>query len=1219
MKALSANPFIQCLNVNLLVALAYAVVGQLSSMLVSPPGYSVAIWPAAGIAVVSCMLWKQYAPWVGVLFGSMLINFELIGSYQWDWLPLVIGLGSAIQAYVSARLMRYLDPAFTFDRLRIVVKVFLGLGVSSLVAPLVGNGALLLHGTIADTEFLSSLMHWWVGDWLGSAIFAPFILLFIDPRPIWRSRRLRTGLPLVVGFMFCVATYHYSIQNQRQQLRDKFDVQSHAMIGNIATFQESNLKQIISLASFFDNSEQVTEAEFIQFGQRRGLSFEGFRAWSWAPLVPLADKETFEAAHQAQVGQSFKIKSIKNIASGADDNEWLVPVTLIQPTAGNEGVLGLDLNSEPNRAAALTKARIAQMPVMTAKIQLAQDPLGPGGTLLIAPVFDRLGDVSGFCTAVIDLREVIGKVKPLEGMHWKLVDMTAGGSLVYASSDRLFPAFAGSSFEDKTGLYSRTELKLADRHWQMVVYQSYASLMGDSFNQSLLMLLLAFITSAVVGGITLISTGERHQIALKVTEKTMALSQEIARNQAVQVILAESEQRYRNLFDKAPVGHVLKRLEDKYFVAVNQAFSDITGYTLAELRALAPGELTPARYRAMEDEQLAQLRQTHRYGPFQKQYRRKDGQFVSVRLNGSLVTGVDGEELILFIVEDITEQERTIARVNLLAQAFQQSGEGIAIIDASEVIIDVNHAFTKITGYTREEAIGQNCRFLAALRENHTCNEQMRAALEETGFWQGEVWDQHKNGQASPKWLMISAVKDDSGAISHYIGSFTDISERKIIEERIHFLAHHDSLTQLPNRHSLLLRLEDVFAEAAAAKTPIAVMFIDMDNFKNINDTLGHHVGDLLLIEVARRLNGIVGGLDMVARLGGDEFVVVLVNPEHERIVLTAEVLRSSLTQTYVIENKPLHSSPSIGISVFPTDGDNVEDLMKNADMAMYRAKAAGRNNYQFFTPCMNSLANERQQIETALRQAITRKQLWLVYQPQVSISTGKIVGVEALLRWQHPELGMVPPDRFIPIAEENGMIIPIGQWVLETALAQLAQWRKMGATELRMAVNLSARQLRKENIVDDIVATLARHKLGKGALELEVTESVAMLYPEQNAELLSELRERGVELAIDDFGTGYSSLSYLKLLPLDRLKLDRSFIREIETDPNDAAISAASILMAHELGLTVVAEGVENQVQLGLLKDMGCDYVQGYYLSKPLVADECFEFIKQNSLLEKV
>ncbi|MGI2091123.1 EAL domain-containing protein [Shewanella oncorhynchi] len=1195
------------LKVNIFIALAYIIVGKLGLMIALPPGYSAAIWPAAGIAIAACILWKEYVPWVGVFIGSLLININIGGHIHWGWLPFAISIGSCIQAVLSAHILGRVDHLFTLDNPNTVIKSCLSLAFTCIVATVFGNSALVINGTIPPSDLLGSLVNWWIGDLLGAVIFIPLTMLLFDKRAIWRARRIQTGVPLLVGFLFCVGIYYYSDMNQRQQLQDKFQIQSNAIISNIESFQDANLQQIVALASLFDNSEQVSEDEFVQFGKRNMLMKDGFRAWSWSPLVAAADQQSFEASIRSVVGGSYKVTRPEGWQANTDG--WLVPVMYIQPLIGNEAALGLDLNSEPIRAAAIAKVRATLAPVMTAKIQLAQDPNGPGGTLLLAPSFDRLGKISGFCSAVIDLQSIINDVESVKGLQWKLSDMSAGGALLYSNTQKSFPAFSSKLFSDKTGQYFQANLLLADRHWHIVIYQSYAVLMGDTFSLSL----LAFITCAVVGGMTLVSSGERQRIAEKVTEKTMALSKEIARRQAFQATLVESEQRYRNLFDKAPVGHVLKRLDDGQFVAINPAFEAMTGYSLDELNQLDPWDLTPKRYQISETEQLERLKQTRRYGPYQKHYVHKNCQLVAVRLNGALVTGADGEQLILFIVEDITEQERTVARVNLLAQVFQQSGEGITIMDANDIIVDVNTAFSQITGYSREEIIGKNCRFLEAERTDKNIDPQVRAALEQTGFWQGEVWDRHKHGYDIPKWLMMSVVRDDAGAVSHYIGSFTDISERKVSEERIHFLAHHDSLTLLPNRLSLQSRLEVVFREALASDSQIAVMFIDMDHFKNINDTLGHHVGDQLLLEVARRLKNIVGDTDTVARLGGDEFVVALSDTNHDEVASLAEALRSGLSQTYVINNQALHSSPSIGISLFPTDGDSVEALMKNADMAMYRAKAAGRNNYQFFTAAMNTLITERQQIETGLRQVLANDELRLHYQPQIDIRTGQVVSVEALVRWQHPEFGMVAPDRFIPIAEEIDMIIPIGQWVLETAMAQLAVWRAAGATELRMAVNLSAHQLRKDSIVADITNVLLKHKLGKGALELEITESVAMQYPEQNARLLAELRQHGIELAIDDFGTGYSSLSYLKLLPLDRLKLDRSFVKDIESDPNDAAISAATISMSHELGLTVVAEGVENEAQLVLLSSMGCDLVQGFYFSKPLAAEECFRFIQRN------
>ena len=1209
-KGAPIKSFIPYVKINFFIAVAYFAVGKLGLMIALPPGYSAAIWPAAGIAIAACLLWKKYAPWVGVLIGSLLININMGGYLHWSWLAFVISMGSCIQAVLSAHVLGRIDPLFTLDNPRTVIKSSLSLALTCLVATVIGNCVLLVNGTIQHSDLWGNVVNWWMGDLLGAVIFIPLTMLLFEQRAIWRSRRMQTGISLFVGFLFCVGIYYYANLSQRQQLQDKFQIQSNAVITNIKNFQTASFQQVVALASLFDNSEQVSLTEFMQFGKRNMAQKDEFSIWSWLPLVAASERESFEASTSAAIGRPYKVIRPEGWQISADG--WLVPTMYIQPLIGNEAELGLDLNSEPIRAAAIAKARSTLAPVMTAKIQLMQEPKGPGGALILVPTFDKSGGISGFCSAVIDLQTVINDVETVKGFDWKLTDMSDGGRLLYRSTQMTFPEFTGQLFSDKTGQYFQADLMLADRHWHIVIYQSYAALIGDSLSLPILMLFLAFIACAVVGGMTLVSSGERQRIADTVTEKTMALSKEIARSQAFQSTLVESEQRYRSLFDKAPVGHALKRVDDGQFVAINQAFADITGYTLAELNQLEPWELTPLRYQLSENEQLTRLKQTHRYGPYQKHYRHKNGQLVAVRLNGALVTVANGEQQILFIVEDITEQERTAARLHLLAQVFQQSGEGISIIDANDIIVDVNTSFTQITGYTREEIIGKNCRDLEAQRTDKTIDAQVRAALEQTGFWQGEVWDRHKQGYDFPKWLMISVVRDESGAVSHYIGCFTDISARKITEEQIHFLAHHDSLTLLPNRLSLQLRLEDVFRNALTSQRQIAVMFIDMDHFKNINDTLGHHMGDQLLLEVARRLKSIVGEHDIVARFGGDEFVVVLSGTHHDEVANLAEALRGGLSQTYVIDNQALHSSPSIGISLFPTDGDSVEALMKNADMAMYRAKAAGRNNYQFFTAAMNTSVTERQHIETGLRQALAKNELLLHYQPQMDIHSGQVVSVEALIRWQHPELGLVAPDRFIPIAEEIDMIIPIGQWVLETALAQLAAWRAAGATELRMAVNLSAHQLRKDTIVSDITNVLLKHNLGKGALELEITESVAMQCPEQNARLLAQLRQYGIELAIDDFGTGYSSLSYLKLLPLDRLKLDRSFVKDIEHDPNDAAISAATISMSHELGLTVVAEGVENEVQLILLSGMGCDLAQGFYFSKPLVAEECFHFIQR-------
>jgi diguanylate cyclase (GGDEF)-like protein len=447
-------------------------------------------------------------------------------------------------------------------------------------------------------------------------------------------------------------------------------------------------------------------------------------------------------------------------------------------------------------------------------------------------------------------------------------------------------------------------------------------------------------------------------------------------------------------------------------------------------------------------------------------------------------------------------------------------------------------------------------------------------------------------------------VRNARGEIDFHIASFADISEQKATEERIRHVAHHDALTGLPNRLHLQISLEQAIASAKRENEEVAVMFIDLDRFKIINDTLGHNVGDGLLVKVAGRVRECVRERDLVARLGGDEFVVVLNGSAVVNAAAhVAEKILGSLSRPYRIDGHVLHSSSSIGISLYPHDGDSIESLMKTADTAMYHAKAMGRNNFQFFSPEMNQSSNERLQMENSLHRALECGEFAVHYQPQADIASGLLVGAEALIRWHHPERGMVSPLEFIPLAEENGMILPIGTWVLREVCRQAKAWRELGLTDLRFAVNLSPRQFRQENLAGNILDILREFDVPASALELEITEGSVMENPDAAVILLHQLSLHGLSISIDDFGTGYSSLSYLKRFPVGKLKIDRSFVMDIPGDPDDSAIAIAVIQLARSLGLKTVAEGVETAEQRQFLSGQGCDMLQGYWYSKPLDA----------------
>jgi diguanylate cyclase (GGDEF)-like protein/PAS domain S-box-containing protein len=559
------------------------------------------------------------------------------------------------------------------------------------------------------------------------------------------------------------------------------------------------------------------------------------------------------------------------------------------------------------------------------------------------------------------------------------------------------------------------------------------------------------------------------------------------------------------------------------------------------------------------------------------------------------------------------EAEAVAEELRQYANAFHSSGQAMLIADRHNRIVNVNATFAAETGFNLDEIRGKNPSILKSGKTPKTVYEEMWSSLARNGHWNGELWDQKKNGEIYPKWASISAIHDDTGAVGFYIASYSDISERKANEARIDYLAHHDSLTGLFNRYNLENRLDQAILSAHRDNMRIAVMFIDLDRFKTINDSLGHHVGDQLLIDVAQRLRENVRESDIVARLGGDEFIVVLTHMEEGMdAAAPADKIMRALRQPYRFDDKELHSSPSIGIAIYPGDGEDGPTLMRNADAAMYHAKELGRNNVQYFTEAMNAEASERLALENDLHLALRTGQLQLHYQPQVCAHDGRSFGVEALVRWHHPQHGNIPPLKFIPIAEESGLIEPLGAWVLEEACRQLAAWRAQGLSGIRMAVNLSAQQLRSPGLVQVVNATLKRHGLGGSDLELEITESVAMENPERAIDQLRALRDLGIQLAIDDFGTGYSSLAYLKRLPIQVLKLDGTFVRDIETDRSGAEISAATLALARNLGLTVIAEGVETATQRDFLMQHECRFMQGYFFCRPLPAEDVADFISK-------
>ncbi len=563
------------------------------------------------------------------------------------------------------------------------------------------------------------------------------------------------------------------------------------------------------------------------------------------------------------------------------------------------------------------------------------------------------------------------------------------------------------------------------------------------------------------------------------------------------------------------------------------------------------------------------------------------------------------------IIGIVLDRNKSQESLRLFQKVFEGSEEGIMITDPDKVILLINPAFTKLMGYTSRDLLGETPRKLSSGHHDRGFYAAMWNSIDTFGHWHGEIWNRRKNGEIFPEWLSISEVNDASGKTTHYIGIFSDISERKNAEEQIRYLSSHDALTGLPNRMLFKDRLENAIAFAARSHHKVAVLNIDLDQFKMLNDSMGHAAGDNLLRCVTSQLRECVRDTDTLCRPGGDEFFIALANmPDTDSISTMVDKILEQISKPFVLEGRHLSLSCSIGIAVYPDDGGNFETLMMRADKAMYQAKDAGRNTYRYFTEQLNNDSLEYMRITHELREALKLEQFAVHYQPQIDLSTGEIIGAEALVRWHHPIEGMIPPGRFIPIAEQTGLIVEIGEWILNEACRQAAAWRQAGLPPLVIGVNMSAVQFKRGNVETLVRGALEHSGLNPQQLEIELTESMLLHDLDYMLGLLESLKNIGLKLAIDDFGTGYSSLAYLKKFKIDRLKVDQSFVSDIASNPNDAAIVRAIVQMAHTLNLRVIAEGVENREMLSYLSDCQCDQAQGYHFARPMPAEAFATFI---------
>ncbi|KHF26585.1 diguanylate cyclase/phosphodiesterase [Solemya velum gill symbiont] len=693
----------------------------------------------------------------------------------------------------------------------------------------------------------------------------------------------------------------------------------------------------------------------------------------------------------------------------------------------------------------------------------------------------------------------------------------------------------------------------------------------------------------------------------------LAVVQDVSDRVRLEESLAHSELMYRQLFERTGTGMTVVEA-DGTFSLVNQDFAKLADSVVEDIIGRSyldfVDEQDRARIKSYHDSRLL-----GEEAPLSYEFRFSTaaGRTGWTLLNIAFISET-GQTLASVI--DVTETKQAHERLRLAASVFDNTAEGIVVTDTDGNIIEVNKAFTEIMGYSREEILGRNPRIWQSGRHDINFYRNIWKALIATGSWRGEIWNRRKDGDVYPGWQNINGVFDEDGKLTQYVSVVSDISQIKQSQEKLDHLAHHDALTGLPNRLLLSERLKQAIRHADRTGTDLALFFLDLDHFKHINDSLGHPLGDQLLQDVAEKLTQSLRREDTVARVGGDEFVLLLGSVSRpEDIANMAEKLLKAFRAPVLLNGHELSIGASLGISLYPQDGKSADELLHNADAAMYRAKEEGRNNYQFYTEALTHKAFERVLMENNLRQALEKEEFILHYQPQLDLHTGKIVGAEALIRWQQPQLGLISPSRFIPIAEDSGLIMPIGEWVLQEACSQAKKWLDKGIDIGRIAVNVAGPQLQRGRLVEVVQDVLAKCGLPASRLEIEVTESLLMQKTESAIKQLDELRQLGIVLAIDDFGTGYSSLSYLKQLPIHKLKIDRSFVHDIPGDPDDMAIADAVIALGKSLGLTVIAEGVETLEQAEFLRGAGCQEVQGYLYSQPVTAEQFEQLISLHEL----
>lgn len=1201
----------------LFVALVYFVSGRMGLALPSVDSHITLIWLPTGIAVAALLRWGNVC-WPGIFLGALATNYYIDSS---PLLDLCIAMGNTLAPLLAALMLQRLKFHGTLDRPRDILFLVAAAALGMLVSASGGVISLLIFKVLPVQNSGLAWLSWWAGDIVGVLMVAPLLvnISIVQFKNVWAHRLeflVWVSLALVLGW----GVFFLNNDAGNHSLSMAFTLLPLVVWSAMRFGVTGSSLAVLLPAGMATVATSLGSGPFHTVVSEQGL----FVLWVYLATLVLVNMmiAVLQARHKrAEVSLQQSELQLRTIIASEPECVKLIAEdgTVLQMNPAGLRMLGADtpeqIIGQKSLGIVAPQYRQVFVDLMRRVLEgesghLEFEAVGLKGVHCWLETYEvPMRDAQGKVTAILGVTRDITERKRIEQKnevlmqrHHALMKSALEGIHIMDTQGNIVDA--NETFCHMLGYTQEEMAKLNVADWEaqwsreelMERLKKLIRLDGSLFEtmhrrkDGTLIDVEVSTTGAEIGG----------QYYL------YASSRDITGRKKIEQELRDSERKSRMLMDNAADAVFVADPRKECWVYINDRFESLLGYSRAELMVGNIYDLVTPAFRDIYRERFLSIAQSGGVSTREFQMNRKDGSSVPLEMNA--VTLPDGT--VYGSCRDITERKKNEEGQRIAAVTFDTQ-EAIMITTPDAKILRVNQAFEDITGFSADEVIGCNPRIFRSGRHDTAFYQDMWSDLLSTGKWSGEVWDRRKDGSFYPKLMTITAVHDDDRRLTHYVAVFRDISNRKKSEQEIHQLAFYDPLTRLPNRRLLLDRLQQALAVSARNGRYGALLFLDMDHFKTINDTQGHAMGDQLLIEVARRLQTCVREGDSVARLGGDEFVVLLeelgsgADEAASQTESVAEKIRLDLDKPYVLNDFECLSTASIGISLFFNHQESAEDLLMHADVAMYQAKTAGRNAIRFFDPQMQRALETRAALEKDLRHALEKQQFRLYYQIQVD-NLRRPFGAEVLLRWEHPQRGLVVPREFISLAEETGLIVPIGLWVLQTACAQLKEWQNDPMTrELTLAVNVSARQFRQTDFVAQVQRVLRESGAKPSYLKLELTESTVLDNVEDTISKMREIKLLGVGFSMDDFGTGYSSLQYLKRLPLDQIKIDQSFVHDIATNPNDAAIVQTIIAMTEALGLSVIAEGVETEEQREFLDLRGCHAFQGFLFGMPMTVKQ--------------